>query len=603
MQRPICLATAIAVAGLPAAAGAAIRISPIVITASRLPITADEALAAVTVITRKEIEAMNAQSIGDVLRGVPGIDVARSGGLGGNTSVFLRGTNSNHVLVLIDGVRADSPNSGLFAWRQISPEQIERIEIVRGPRATLYGSEAIGGVIQIFTRHPQGMTAAVEAGSHDTQRADLGVGLGETRQLDLNAAFTRTDGFSATNPKSINYDPDNDGYINRSLNGRFATPLWGDARLRLTGWYANGNVEFDQGTQHMVNGNYSARLSDSPASIWDYALTVGFNQDDIATKSDFPSKINTWRTTLDWQNNLHLAQMQTLTLGLDWHRDAGKNLDTATSNVVFNDSIDNRGVYANWLAIFGASDLEVGARYDHHSEFGSHLTGQLAWGWRFGSGYRAFASFGTAFRAPSLNELFHPGFGGFFAGNPDLKPERSRSAELGLQYHQPGGRRRVEANFFYTWINDLIAFQGNQDQAINIDKARIPGLELQYADGIGRWSLHTSLTLQRPRNVTTGSRLLRRPDGKFSLVLARDLGDASQIRGELLMVGRRADIGNEMLGGYTLFNLSGRIQLSRAWAVEARIENLTDKEYEDAFGFNTPGRAFYLGIRYAAAQD
>ncbi|MDN5849338.1 MAG: TonB-dependent receptor [Nitrococcus sp.] len=604
-QRPIYLATAALMAGLPAIVSA-IEIPPVVVTAARLPRTVDEALAPVTVISREEIEAMSPRSIVDVLRLQPGVNVAVSGGLGGNTSVFLRGTNSDQVLVLIDGVRASSAASGLFAWRQLSPAQIERIEIVRGPRAMLYGSDAIGGVIQIFTRRAQGLTASMKAGSYDTQRAAVGVGFGDTTRLELNASYTHTDGFSATNPsicKGIpdnfcSYDPDNDGYINRSVNGRFTTPLWDGANLRVSGWYANGDVEFDQGTQDTVNAIVGARLSDSLASFWDYSLTLGYSQDDFKITSAFPSKIDSERTTLDWQNNLYLSETQTLMLGLNWRRAAGKNLDTATSDVVFDESIHNTGMYANWLATFGRSDLQLGARYDHHSAFGGHVTGQLAWGYRLGAGYRVLASFGTAYRAPDLNQLFHPGFGGFFAGNPNLDPERSRSAELGLRYHQPGGQRRVEANLFYTKIYDLIAFQGEKNQAINIDEASIPGLELVYADGIGRWSLSSSLTLQRPRNLTDDTRLLRRPKVKYSLVLARTLGTGSIIRAELLSVGDRADIGDETLGGYTLFNLSGQIQLSQAWFMEGRIENITDKDYESTFGFNTPGRTFFLGIRY-----
>ncbi|EAR22851.1 TonB-dependent receptor domain-containing protein [Nitrococcus mobilis] len=600
MQQQASYFAAVAVMmGLPVAASA-LETPPIVVTAERLPTSVDETLAPVTVITRADIEATNPQSIDDLLRLQPGVDVARSGGLGGNTSVFLRGTNSNHVLVLIDGVRASSPASGLFAWRQMSPAQIERIEIVRGPRATLYGSDAVGGVIQIFTRQPEGVTASVTAGSQDTQRAEAGFGFGAATRLTLNTSFVRTDGISATNPGNPSYDPDDDGFINRSLNARFTAPLWGNAALRLSGWYANGDVEFDQGVQGIVNGNFSARLTDSPARVWGYALTLGFNQDDIETKSAFPSKISTQRTTLDWQNNLHLSKTQSLTLGLTWRRNIGKNSDPATSVVVFNDFTTNTGVYANWLGAFGNSDLEAGVRYNHQSEFGGYVTGQFAWGYSLGAGYRVILSYGTAFKAPDLNELFHPGFGGFFAGNPDLEPERSRSAELAVRYHQPGGRRRLEANLFYTRIDDLIAFEGEMSQAINIDEAKIPGLELQYTDGIGRWSLHSSLTLQRPRNISTHARLLRRPDSKFSLVLARALGNGGLIRGELLRVGQRADVGDETLGGYTLFNLSGQIRLAQAWSVEGRIENVTDKQYENAFGFNTLGRVFYLSLRYAA---
>lgn len=602
MQRqPIQLATAAVIAGLPAAASA-VEIPPVIVTAQRSPTPADQTLAAVTVITREDIEATNPQSIGALLRLQPGVDVVRSGGIGGNTSVFLRGSNSDHVLVLIDGVRAASSASGRFEWRQITPAQIERIEIVRGPRAALYGSDAVGGVIQIFTREPQGMTASVTAGSQDTQRAEAGIGLGQATRLAVNTSFTRTDGISATNPSSFSHDPDNDGYINRSVNARFTTPLWSDAALRLSGWHSNSDVEFDEGVQNTVNGTYSARLTDRPLAGWNYALTVGYNQDDIESKSAFPSRIETQRTTVDWQNNLDLGAMQSLTLGVFWRRDVGKNVDAGTSRLVFNDSITNAAAYANWLGSFGRNDLELGFRYNRQSEFGGYPTGQLAWGHRFGAGYRVILSYGSAFKAPTLNELFHPGVGGFFAGNPDLEPERSHSAELAFRYQQPGGRRHVEANLFYTRIEGLIAFAGERSRAINVDKARIPGLELQYADGVGRWRVDSSLTLQRPRNLSEDARLLRRPDTKFSLVLSRALGRSGLVRAELLRIGERLDVGGERLGGYTLLNLSGQIRFTQAWSVEGRIENLTDKDYENAFGFNALGRMFYLSLRYAGAD-
>ncbi|HEX2237619.1 MAG TPA: TonB-dependent receptor plug domain-containing protein, partial [Gammaproteobacteria bacterium] len=224
-----------------------IRLVPINVTASRGAETTGETLASVTVITRKDIERQQPQTMLDLLRKQAGVDIATNGGLGTVSSVFLRGAESDQVLVLIDGVGAASSTSGTFAFQQLNPAQIERIEIVRGPRSNLYGSDAIGGVIQIFTRKLNGPNAVVEAGSYDTYRAQAGYGRGNRVHYSINGAYVYSDSFSATNPTSPFFNRDDDGYKEVSVTANLNAQLTKRASFALRGWRSDGEVEFDQG--------------------------------------------------------------------------------------------------------------------------------------------------------------------------------------------------------------------------------------------------------------------------------------------------------------------------------------------------------------------
>ncbi|NIR60476.1 MAG: TonB-dependent receptor, partial [Gammaproteobacteria bacterium] len=388
--------------------------APVVVTASRLAETQDETLASVSVITREEIERIQPHSVVELLRLQAGVDVARNGGLGGNTSVFLRGANSDHTLVLIDGVRVSSATTGTFAWQHLDPAQIERIEIVRGPRASLYGSDALGGVIQIFTRRPAGATGRVGLGTHGTVRADAGFGGGRPAGLRYSgqASLIDSSGFDATQPGTFGHDPDDDGYRDESLNARIEAPLGETASLAVQGWHSNGLVEFDQGTQDTENEQAQLTLEQAPTAFWSQRLSAGYAGDIVITDSPFPSDIRTRRRSAEWQHDLSFGAGQILTLGVDYHEDEGRNVDLATGTRVFDRSIESSGAFAGYRAGFGRYDVQLAAREDDHSEFGGARTGSLALGVEAGA-LRLVASHGTAFKAPTLNQLFHPGFGGF----------------------------------------------------------------------------------------------------------------------------------------------------------------------------------------------
>ena len=570
------------------------RTDPIVVTATRSAHTVDESLASVTVITREDIQRRQPQDIVDLLRTQAGIDITRSGGPGGDISLFMRGTNSNHTLILIDGVRVASLNTGTFEWRSLSLSQVERIEIVRGPRASLYGSDAIGGVIQIFTRNPRGLDASVGAGSRATKRADLAWGGdGETRFFATGSHF-QTDGFSSQNERGSSFDPDNDGAREQAISGGLESQLDQKTRLRVIGRQSRGTAAFDIGDSDIVNENLSARLEHATSTRWTQTLAVGLFDDELVTRSAFPSDIRTRRRSIDWQNDVTISADSVVTAGITYASESGANVDTSTNTQLFDRSQSSRAGFALWQHRFGTNDVQLSGRYDDYSSFGGHGTWNAAYGWVPWNKATGWISYGTGFRAPSLNDLYHPGFGGFFAGNPDLQPESSRSAELGLRQHLSNGQ--VAISLFSTRIDNLIAFQGPMSQAINISQASVRGAEMEHTVRTEHWYLATAITLQRARNESNDTALLRRPNRKLSLLAERRLPRGA-IGAELVASAPRDDITGPV-AGYGVVNLAARHDLAKRFSLEARLENLFDKKYQIIDGFNTPGRSLFVTLRY-----
>jgi len=585
----------------------------IVVTATRTAQTVDQSLAAVTVISRDDIDRAQAGDIVDLLRTQAGVDVARTGGTGQQTSVFLRGTNSNHVLVLIDGVRASSASTGIFAWQTLDPSQIERIEIVRGPRTVLYGSDAIGGVIQIFTRRPQAAELRIEAGSFDTRAAQAGFSTGNSVRFHANLNTRRTDGYSATNPSAgmFSYHPDKDGSLQNSMTAGLQAQLGKDSTLDAQTWYSTANTDADPDASHSESENRVAtvRLRQSLTTNWVQTLAVGNTLDRIDSfdGTGLPSsRITTERISGDWQHDISLNDRNLLSLGVNLVNDSGENVDTGTNSLVFDRNTHAAGVFLNWQNRFASQSVNLGVRHDEHNRFGGHSSGQLAWGWDMTPAWRWLAAYGTAFKSPDLSQLYHPGYGGWFAGNPDLAPEVSRSAELGALFiPSPGQRLRV--NLFYTNVDDLIAFEGTNAQAINVSKASMRGVELEYSLRLAPWRFAANATVQRAVNEITDADLLRRPHEKLALRLDRDFVHHGNVGMEMLAVSSHDDIDNISFAtievpGYTILNLVAAYPLTGQWLLSARIENLTDKVYENVSGYNTSPRAAYVALRYTTGK-
>lgn len=580
---------------------------PVVVTATRTARTVDETLASVTVITREDIERLQASTVLDLLRGTPGLSITNNGGLGKSTSVFLRGTESDHVLVLIDGVKVGSATLGTAAFQDIPVEQIERIEIVRGPRSSLYGSEAIGGVIQIFTRKGGGALRpylSFGGGSYQTYNASAGVsGGGERGWFNLSASGLTTEGFNACNGKPspggagcFTYEPDKDGYRNASGSVRAGYRFTNSAEVDVNALRAEGKNRFDgsfvnesQSVQQVLGG----RLRLTPLAAWHMTLAAGQSRDDSDNFKDgaFKSRFDTTRDTVSLQNDITLGQTHLVTVGLDYQND---KIDSTEAYAVT--ARDNEGLFAQYQGAFGPQNVQFAVRRDDNEQFGEHTTGGLAWGYDLDKDLRVTASYGTAFKAPTFNELYFPDF-----GNPNLRPEESRSYELGVRGKNAWGGWSLSA--YQTDVDDLIAFDAATFAPANIDEARIRGIEAVLSVRLSEWQLRSSLTLLDPENRASGANygkvLPRRAEQALRVDLDRTFGKF-RVGGSLLSEGRRYDdlANTREMGGYAILNLRGEYVLTRAWRLQARIENLFDKEYETASYYNQPGRSFFVTLRY-----
>jgi vitamin B12 transporter len=565
----------------------------LVVTPSRVIEPIDQTLAAISVITREDIAHSAAEDLFELLRLQPGLDVVRTGGPGTQTSIFMRGSNSNHVLVLIDGVRVSSANTGAYAWEQLPLNQIERVEIVRGPRGSLYGSDAIGGVIHIITRASPDPYARATAGSYGTTELEGGWGYrGERSQLSVNAGYRDVDGFSAQNPNGFSYHPDDDGLEAASLGVKGSTEAdYGDWRYSLM--ILDNRSEFDQGHSEAEQSIASLSFHGGFSPIWDYQLIGGYVEDDLFTDFEFFSTdFSSRRYEFGWQNQLHLLNGGQLNFGVDFFQETGESADA------WKQDRRNTGVFASYDILLSRLRLQFGGRLDDNSRFGSEFTGQVAIGYDLGPSWQLTGSYGSAFREPNLSEQFSPGFGGLFAGNPDLEPESSASAELGLRWrHDLLGQ--FAATAYRTEVDDLIAFNGEFFQAVNVDRARLEGIELEYGVAREGWLLRANATFQDTEDRATGEQLLRRPRNKGSLTLERRFEDGSWVGIEWFHSGQRTDFGGVTLQSYDLLNLRAGWAFAPAWRFELRGENLTDEYYEPAFGFNAMGQAWYVSLGWA----
>lgn len=586
------------------AEGAATDLDQVVVTATRTAQTQDQTLAAVSVIDRNEIERLQPASLPDLLTGRAGISLANNGGVGKSTSVFLRGTESDHVLVLIDGIKIGSATSGGASLQDIPVEQVERIEIVRGPFSSLYGSEALGGVIQIFTRRPQGVFApsfSAAVGSEDTQRTSAGVA-GRTQDAQqrgwysINAAHQSTDGINAYRG-TRNFDPDKDGYRNSSLTlqggWRFDERWDADARV----FRAEGRNEYDGSANNeadTVQQAIGARVRYAPGEV-KITAGVGTSADlsDNFLNGVYSSNFDTRRELGSLQADVGIAGAL-LTLGFDW---LGDKVDSNTDYA--RDRRINRGVFAQWQQEAGAQSLQASARRDDDSQFGGQTTGSVLWGWDFTDALRLSASYGTAFKAPTFNELYFPGY-----GNPDLGPETSRSVELGLRGEHGWGTWSINA--FDTKIDDMIAFDsslGPTGAPNNIDRARIQGVEGVIGTQLAGWDLRSSLTWLDPRNdgdnANHDNLLPRRAKQSGRIDADRRFGGFS-IGASVTGAGERYDnlTNTTRLAGYGLADLRAGYAFDEEWSVQATVANVFDKRYETAALYNQPGRTWLLTLRY-----
>jgi vitamin B12 transporter len=616
--------------GLPGIAAArtgedATDLDQVSVTATRTEVAVQDSLVPVQVISREEIDRSQATSLTDLLAGRAGIGISNQGGPGKNTTLNIRGTESDQVLVLLDGVRIGSASAGLTAFQDLPVSQIERIEIVRGPRSSLYGSEAIGGVIQIFTRAGgQGLNTYAQAGfgSHDLRNHSAGFSYrGQRGWLSANAGYQETDGINAcrgtagdsANPFGAGCyvdQPDRDGYRNTSIGVRGGINVTDTLSLEGNFLNADSRNEYDGSA---FGGNIAENLQRvsggtlrwAPSDAFTLTVRAGRAEDqsdndyadaDTGTRS-YVSTFDTRRDTASAQADYRLAQGQIITLGGDWQN------DEVTSNTPFDvESRDNTGLFAEYQGSFGAHSLQASVRNDDNEQFGSHTTGSLGYGFGFGNGFKFTASAGTGFKAPTFNDLYYPG--GF--GNPDLKPEKSKSLNLGLAQYGQGWNWTFNA--YETRIDDLIGYD-TAFNLVNVDKARIRGAELTGFVSLYGVDINAQISHTDPRNDTDGSInhdnwLARRARNSARLDLDYAIGD---FRVGLTGNGfghRFDDAANTArLAGYGTMDVRLEYALSSDWTLQAKAANVFDKDYETVQWYNQPGREYTVSLRWQARQQ
>ncbi|MBJ2118876.1 MULTISPECIES: TonB-dependent vitamin B12 receptor BtuB [Proteus] len=589
------------------------------VTANRFQEPNSSILAPITVVEREQIDRWQSNSVIDVLRRMPGIDVGQNGGIGQQSSIFVRGTNSNHVLILVDGVRLNQANvSGSSDISQIPLSLVQRIEYIRGPRSSVYGSDAIGGVINILTeRKTEGGTLNATMGSHGYQEYDGSVKqkIGDKTTLTAAGSYLYTKGYDieARGNTGGHPQPDRDGFMNKSLwlgvnhdindnvslfaraygfdnrTAYDAEPDYNDNTI-IVDTRALFSRTYDAGMQ-FHRDNYSSSLNTS------YNYTKDYDYDPHQGRYGKGSRFtNSEQYNVQWGNHLLLGN-GSVGGGVDWQRQSVKEGSNGFPN---KEHFDNTGLYLTGQQKLGNVIAEASVRSDHHSEYNWHTTWQSNLAWEFVEGYRVIGGYGTAFKAPTLMQLYSE-----WGSNPNLQPEKSKQWEGGFEGVTGPLEWRLTA--YRNNITNLIEADSKQGwKNYNIGEALIKGVE--FTGEMDTWIFHHTFNYQYidARNNETHQRLDRRArqQVKYQLdwqVEKLDMGVTYQY------IGQRTDKEYDpstysskpiSLGGVSIWDLTASYPITSHLSIRGRIANLFDKDYETAYGYRTPGREYFLTGSY-----
>lgn len=608
----LSLLASLMVSAFPAAAQSAESASlpPVVVTASRLPQLQSETLPHTTVITSQQIRDSQGVDLPALLAREAGLQITQNGGPGAATGMFLRGADTRQTLVMIDGVPMTKQDAtGSVSIEHLMLDQIDRIEVVRGNVSSMYGSGAVGGVIQIFTKAASGapgVSATAEAGSRGTYRLAASTrGTSDGLNYGLAVSDYRTDGFSAMNARQIpTANPDKDGYRNQTVNGSVAK-IWREGQelgLRFSNAIGNADYDASGGTtkKHQTRTEVTAMTLFSHNRITDDWLSrlsfSQFSDDSLSRVTDTSVSRERYQTrtqTAEWSNELTLSSSWRATAG------ASRQWQSFISEPSVVRSEYERSAYSMFGGLQGNVDrhqFQFNARHDETGSLSAD-SGYAGYGYQLDEHLKLIASVSNAFSAPPLGYLF----GAY--GNAALKPEYSRSVEAGLQYSD--GPSIVRATVFQTrttdqfqWVTtDFVTFDG---ELRNVKKTRNQGLELSAVRPLANWQLRASLTLQDPVDLATDERLIRRPRVLGSLG-ATNTFDHWRIGADLSYTGSRYDYdlaGTTTAAAYWLANLTARYQIDKHLSAFGRIENVFDENYQTAWGYRQPARGVFAGLNW-----
>ncbi|MBT8101402.1 MAG: TonB-dependent receptor [Gammaproteobacteria bacterium] len=588
-MKPLQSFTLVALFSIPLLAGAA-DISTgdtIIVTATRTPIPLSDATVPVTIITREDIELSLATDLSELLRFEAGLDIGRNGGPGQATSIFLRGTESNHTLVLIDGVRMNPSTIGGAAIQNIAPEVIERIEIVKGARSALFGTDAIGGVINIITRRADKgyIEGGLGAGSFASQSGHLSGGdRSADGEFGINLNWQDTDGYAPRTDSGIER-----GYDNLSAN-LYGARRFGANEISLRHWRGEGNVEYldfflNPVDQDFENAVTAIALDTQVSESGNSKLIASFMQDEVR-QNQAPDFVNSERLSIDWQYS-HTFDSHVLTGGVFAVEEDASTLSFGSG---FSEDTTVRAVFVQDQISLGRHKGFAALRLTDHENFGNHTTWNAEYAFEISDALTLNLGLGHAFRAPDATDRF--GFG----GNPDLDPELADERQVGLRY-APGSGHSVELELYTNDIEDLIEFDFATFTLKNLSKAEIRGAQLAYEYRGERFVLRADVVKQEADNAVTGARLLRRAEESATISYTQNIG-SHRLGLSILASGDREDFGGVQLPGYVVANLTGQLQLSEAWQLNVRIENLLDTEYQTAANYRMQEQSGFLELRY-----
>jgi len=589
----------------PAAGSRTVALREVVVTATRDAQPVESSARPVQVIGPAEIERAGAQSLAELLASQGLADLTANGGRGQPAAVRLRGAESRHTLLLVDGLRIDSATAGLAAIEHLPLEQIERIEVLRGPASGLYGSDAIGGVVQVFTRGGHaggGARASAGLGSARTSQfsASLGRDDGDT-DVRLAVGHSATGGFSATRPGIPfgQYNADADGGRNLNASGRLVRRLAPGHEAGVTFFAVDASTRFDAGPATDDRNRqsilaFSAHSRNRITEHWESLLRAGRSSDDIDTTGAFPSAFRTTQDQLNWQHGVALP-VGRLVAGID-------RLEQRVSATVPYEVSSRRtvGVYAGLAGETGAHAWQFNLRHDDDSQFDGQGTGSAAWAWAPAAGWRLRAGAGTAFKAPTFNDLYFRG--AFFNGNPALRPERSRSREIGVDLTAGGHRFSLTA--FDNEIRDLIVIDPvSFATVINLQRTRTRGVELGWRGMLGPLRLRAEATLQDPQDADTGRQLPRRARQFGALGATLPAGRwlaGVEVSGADARYDRAGASPATRMGGYGVANATLRYTVDRHWTIDLRWDNVFDRDYERVQYYTVPRSQLFVALRWQA---
>ncbi|EKO3404584.1 TonB-dependent receptor [Vibrio fluvialis] len=575
----------------------------VVVTANRFEQKQASVLSATTVISRQEIEQYQANSLTEVLRRVPGVEIAQNGGRGHNASVFMRGTNSDHVLVLVDGVRIDSAAGGV-AINHFPLGLVERLEVIRGPGAAMYGSDAVGGVINIITRSHRGnnlkqVTAGI--GSNQTRKGDVvaKADVNEQGHLQLAAGFEKTDGYDIKSTQTgVDY-----GYESQNLMGGYehrfndnwlgyVSASWFDSDVEYN---SSGSVYHGFSDNQSFTGqlNYEGAKLKSLVTL-NYQQTENLDYSQSEGKDNASTRANIDLTQIQWANIYQLNEYVELGGGVDGRRESlgDDALSYGSAHSLAGESRDTKGIFGSGKLTISDWVLEANVRHDKHDKYDGHTTWSVATGYQLGEYHRVRASYGTAYKAPSYSDL---------TTTPDLEAEESRNIEVGVSGDYSFARWNISA--YDNKVDNLIIwYEGSSGwYSDNVD-ARIKGLEMDVNFDTGPIN-HTLVAEFKDHEDDNGVQLARRAKQNYKWITSAQFGDV-EVNTTYTFTGKRLDLpkteatDEDYIPATNLWDVSVGYWVSDAFVVRTRVENLFNEQYETAVGYRSPERAYYLNASY-----